>query len=308
MDEPPTTELRRALPIFDADNASASMGITLDALDADGAEFIQVTQPWFAGMDGHISRASLGPLLDAVLGAMAYIHTPERTFVVSALHAAFVGDYGDGDALIARPTSILTDAVSDTVVVTAQVSRSADDNQVVATASCRAVPIERPRTDVTTEHGVLAPNDAIGSAPIDPGVSGREQLDACIGGTSLPAPLPRTLRMTVTGIHESRVTGRWLPATWMTNPLGSVQGGIVFAVAAEAASLAATLVRAPHQQLSFGDVAVDLLASPQPDLDIAWTAMLVRSGRRLVSAEVTIGDPAHSSVYARARCTFFRVD
>ncbi|WP_055476725.1 PaaI family thioesterase [Gordonia sp. HS-NH1] len=279
------------LPVFDADNSTAAMGVRLESIHDTYAEFTQRIQDWQRGPDGAISLAAIGPMLDAAVGSGAYLATGgKRNFVMSTLSATFVAGIADRDTVHARSRCVESDRRTDTV---ASVGEIRGDAGLIAVVTCRAVPVER----VLREPAAAAARDA-----------------STLGLPLIPAHIEDANGVefaSVLGLDVSQSTGKslsgiWTTATWMLNPFDTVQGGIVFAVVTEAAHLALAHISNPDESIGLTEISVDLLRSPAAATSYEWTVSYLRIGRRMVNMVVTVTG-TDGREQARATCTAFRV-
>lgn len=167
------------------------------------------TGPWTSGADGRPSPAALGVLLDVAIGGAAVAHAPQGHWGVTIdLYASFGARMpGDGSdlALLARSTHHdRGSAIAAGEVLT-------DDGRVVATAVQRVRFVAgAPRTDTAPAAAVAGDGDLLGTIGAHRSTATVDEVELLVATTA-----------------------------GLANPAGVVHGGIQFALAAEAAALAA---------------------------------------------------------------------
>lgn len=133
---------------------------------------------------------------------------------------------------------------------------------------------------------------------IDPDWDGRRVLSAISSGEIARGPLCELLAMSVAVTDEPVMTVE--PQTWMANPLGAIQGGVIASIIGQACSLAGQAHTGPGDRYTLADLSVYYFRSPPVDgrtLTLATTTD--RVGRRMGTVEATMTDAAGTR-YVRA--------
>ncbi len=276
--------------ILDADNATSAMRVELRAVNGRSAVLAQPILPWHATATGLASPAALGPMIDAALGSAVHLSdAPARSYVMASLTASFVADLNVGDVATATSAEATVDRRTDTVLSTGRIE---GPHGLVASIQCRAVPVTRSQRTA----GTVGPST--GAALAHHGPHNGEALGN--------GPFASVLGLTTHGTGETGATGTWETDEWMSNPLGTVQGGAVFAALAEATLIGVRgIAKVDSEVIALSEMTVDLLRSPLVGQRYRWTTSITRAGRRLVTATTRITDD-HGIDVARAHSAALR--
>lgn len=135
--------------------------------------------------------------------------------------------------------------------------------------------------------------------PLDPALTGEQILDALAAGTLPGGPLMDLLDARVARTDEGVVlTAR--THEWMANLFGTMHGGIVTTLLAQACSLAGQAFTTPDQPYRVGDISVGFYRSPAADgSEVQVSVRTVKRGRRISSFEASMTD-ADDRLLARA--------
>jgi uncharacterized protein (TIGR00369 family) len=103
-------------------------------------------------------------------------------------------------------------------------------------------------------------------------------------------------------VSVGTITGLMTPCSWMSNAVGTVQGGVLATIADLAAGLVAQTLTEPGTTFRTLDAHLDLVRSPAVDgPPIRVESRVVRAGRRLALIETRlIAADGHLLVSARA--------
>ncbi|QCQ92707.1 PaaI family thioesterase [Rhodococcus sp. SGAir0479] len=171
------------------------------------------------------------------------------------------------------------------------------DGTVVAILQSRGVLVTRPRANADTVlSGERLPVPAPEPCAAADELAGRGGLDVVDGIASeriARGPLAGLLDVHLTDVERGSVTATFAPQDWMSNPLGSIQGGILITAADLVNGLVAQTLTAVDQQYRVLDLRVDFVRSPATDGPaIRAEAEVVRAGRRLALIESRLLDDA----------------
>ncbi|MDG3011896.1 PaaI family thioesterase [Rhodococcus sp. D2-41] len=135
------------------------------------------------------------------------------------------------------------------------------------------------------------------------GRSGAEVVTGISAGRLPRGPLAGLLGFEVSAAERGRVVAQVQPQSWMSNMLGSVQGGILTSIANLVSEFAAQSLTEAGQDYRLLDLRLEFLRSPSVDgPSIRAESEVVRAGRRLavVESQLLGGD---GQVLARAGAT-----
>lgn len=214
-----------------------------------------------------------GVLLDCAVGSAAYCESEAHPVaVVANMSVALTGALAQSSELIANGWPVHIDDVSGTALGRAEVRTL--DGVVLATATARAAKVDRSIIDDVPDRDAVelpvGPKDGVGS-----------------GGPT------HTYGLTVIDIAGGNMTAKVDPKSWMLNPFGSVQGGVLVGLMATATELAGQALTEPNQDCYLADIAIDLIRSPSLSMGtLVLKCTLVRRGRRfcLLDADLRTED------------------
>ncbi|WP_299571728.1 hotdog domain-containing protein [uncultured Williamsia sp.] len=129
--------------------------------------------------------------------------------------------------------------------------------------------------------------DATPPPAIDPVLTGEQIVAAIVDGRMAAGPVADVL-----GLTPTAGGALFRPAPWMANALGSMHGGVVAAVVAQACSWAGQSRTGAGQDYRLADLSVDFFRSPPVDVDeMTIATRFVRVGRRVVSIAADLRAP-----------------
>ncbi|MCL2532732.1 MAG: hotdog fold thioesterase [Nocardiaceae bacterium] len=169
------------------------------------------------------------------------------------------------------------------------------DGAAVAVLQSRGVLVTRPRANadaVLSGERLPVPAPEPCAAPDElAGRAGLDVVDAIASGRIARGPLAGLLDLNLTDVERGSLTATFAPQAWMSNPLGSIQGGVLITAADLVNGLVAQTLTAVDQQYRILDLRIDFVRSPDTDgPDIRAEAEVVRAGRRLALIESRLID------------------
>ncbi|KAA0110083.1 PaaI family thioesterase [Mycolicibacterium sp. P1-5] len=191
-------------------------------------------------------------------------------------------------------------------------ARSASGNNgsydVVCSGVARAVRVGRTTEALrTVEKRIVVEPDELPAPPdvdttvssIDPDWDGPRTLTAISRGEIARGPLCELLAMTVdTDDDDPVITVD--PQSWMANPLGAIQGGVIASMIGQACSLAGQAHTGPGDRYALADLSVFYFRSPPVDgRRLTLTTTTDRVGGRMATVEAAMTD-AEGTRYVRA--------
>ncbi|MGW0040257.1 hotdog fold thioesterase [Rhodococcus sp. NPDC003348] len=277
------------------DPLNSMMGVRVRSMSPAGTDFEGETGNRFHDHRGHSTLASVGVLADsAVAGAFfASVPTGSRT-VVSQLTAVTAAPLPADGVVTARARTEHLDLATGTGLSGGRIT--SDDGTTCVQLLARSVVVSRPaQDDVHLAPGPTTtfpePEPATAAAELT-GIEGRAIVEGIAAGTVSRGPLAGLIGLSVDAVGDDTVTARLDPQPWMSNQVGSVHGGMLFAAAALASGLAAQTRTTPGQEHHLQDLTIDFVRSPAvggPSITIE--ARVVRAGRRIVLIESRLLDP-----------------
>ncbi|MBT0565812.1 PaaI family thioesterase [Williamsia sp. CHRR-6] len=279
------------------------------ALTSHSDDFATVTlaQQLSNGVADHRGRIELGSyavLVDTV-GGMPFVAHIEPGFgvVQSRLSFATAGHPPAPDAAIVA-TATLRDRLADFGCTTVEVSTA---DRLVAAVQVRSVRTGRmfdpellraagialePAATLAAPQGAARTRDgahAVELPPaIDPVLDGVSIIDAIAAQRMSIGPFAQLLGCSLTRA-EQQLTMRCTPQQWMSNALGTMHGGVIAALAAQAVSFAGQLATAPGGDYRVSDLTIDFFRSPALDAgDVVVVTDPVRVGRRVATMAATM--------------------
>ena len=208
-----------------------------------------------------------------------------------------------GDRLHA--VSVLTHHDDAHGIATMTITNASHD--VVCSGVARAVRVGRTTEALrAVEKRVVVEPDELPALPdveavvpaIDPDWDGRRILAAISRGDIARGPLCELLAMTVDIGDDPVMTVE--PQSWMANPLGAIQGGVIASIIGQACSLAGQAHTGPGDRYTLADLSVFYFRSPPVDgRTLMLTTTTDRVGGRMATVEAAMTDAAGTR-YVRA--------
>ncbi|PTR24783.1 uncharacterized protein (TIGR00369 family) [Rhodococcus sp. OK519] len=268
------------------------MGVRTLAMNAAGARFEQSVGPRFHDHRGLTTLGSVGVVADdAVAGAFyAGVPTGSRT-VVSQLVVTAAAPLPRTGLVTASASMTHLDLAAGTGVTSGEVHDP--DGGIAALLRARSFVVTRasqaelhygPAADLAVpEPETTTPHDELAALP------GLAIVEAIAAGTVRRGPLAGLVDLSVDAAARGAVTALMTPQTWMSNEIGTVQGGVLLSVADLAAGLVAQTLTEPGGSFHTLDAHLDLVRSPAVDgPPIVVEAEVVRAGRRLALIETRL--------------------
>ncbi len=181
--------------------------------------------------------------------------------------------------------------------------RITGDGEPVVIGSARSVRVGRAvvgESEVVVGEPLPAPDEAPVPVPIDPSLSGAQVIAAIAAGRLPVGPLGELLGAVVVDAEPAALQMTVPAVAWMGNFFGTMHGGMIGTITAQAASLgvAANLRAGVGYQLV--EFTVAFLRSPAVDgRAVTATVTPVKIGRRLSTVDVALHD-ADGTLLARA--------
>ncbi|MCK0090762.1 PaaI family thioesterase [Rhodococcus sp. HNM0563] len=130
--------------------------------------------------------------------------------------------------------------------------------------------------------------------------SGLDVVSGIAAGTLPRGPLAGMHDLRVHTVERGAVRATVTPSEWMTNFIGSIQGGVLLSIAESVTGLAAQSLTEAGGQYRMLQITLDYLRSPAvPGPPVQVRSDVVRAGRRLASLE-TLLTGEDGTVYVRA--------
>lgn len=265
-------------------------------VDAQGAR----TFSQFVGTDvvdhrGVPGMSSYATLAEIVGGNAFYRSHPEGSATVQArlsLSAPVPVTLGSRVRGIGR----LVGANGDHGVTSAELAD--DSGAVICVATGRGVLVRRaigeiPELELGRQAGASGDRRQ-SSLPerLDPDLTGRQILSGLSDGSIAAGPIQRLLGLRVIAVTGDAVQIAVTPSPGMANRMGTMHGGIVTSILAEACSLGAELSARAGGRYQLSDLTVSFLRSPAVDQgDLVVVVKQVKSGRRICSVTATMSHP-----------------
>lgn len=259
--------------LLSRDAAAAAMGVRYVRSDHGSVSFAQNTIPSLADDVGRFGLPMFGVLLDCTVGSAGYCASETQPIaVVASMSIALTGATSHSAELVADGWPVHVDDTTGTALGRAEVRTG--DGVVLATATARAAKVERSMID---------------------GIPALSPADLPLGPTSTtdsggPADV---YGLTVVDRSAGTTTASVEPKSWMLNPFGSVQGGVLVGLMATATEVAARPLAERGQGFYLADIGVDLIRSPALSMgELIIETTLVRRGRRfcLLDSELRTAD------------------
>lgn len=268
------------------------MGVRTLAMNAAGARFEQSVGPRFHDHRGLTTLGSVGVVADdAVAGAFyAAVPTGSRT-VVSQLVVTAAAPLPRTGEVTATASATHLDLDAGTGVTSGEIRDPG--GRVAAVLRARSFIVSRP-SQVDVHYGpaadLVVPEPETATSPRDlAALPGLAIVEGIADGSVRRGPLAGLVDLTVESVARGTVTARMSPGSWMSNEIGTVQGGVLLTVADLAAGLAAQTLTEPGRSFRTLDARLDLVRSPAVDgPPIRVQADVVRAGRRLALIETRL--------------------
>ena len=277
------------------DPVNTALGVRLHSHAADGLTYAQLLGRRFHDHRGQSTLASVGVLVETAIAGTVYAALPGgRRSVAASLTVNAAQPLPDADEVVAQGRSRHVDLQAGTGLASGVVRDSA--GAVCATVSARGVVVERP----VDHSGATAPVqdlDVEAGPGVQTGPSGDELAErlgldvvqAIAFGDIPRGPLADLLGLEVRLVRTGSVTGVFTPQEWMANSMGTLQGGVLLAVADQVCGLAAETATDPGERYRVLDLRTDFVRSPEVSgPDIRFEADVVRAGRRIELVEARI--------------------
>ncbi|CAM3148657.1 hotdog fold thioesterase [Prescottella defluvii] len=274
------------------DRLNLLMGVEAREVRPGHLVLAQEVGPRFHDHRGHTILGSVGVLADACPGGSLGNSIPAGAgMVLSQMSATLAAP---------MPTHGFVVATGDAVHLDADMGLAAGamhdgDGNTVAVLQSRGVLVTRPRAaadTVLSGQRLPVPTPEACAAPDE--LSGRAGLDIVDGLASeqiARGPLAGMLDLRLVDVERGSLTATFAPRDWMSNPLGSIQGGVLITAADLVNGLVAQTLTATDQQYRILDLRIDFVRSPAIDgPDIRAEAEVVRAGRRLALIESRLID------------------
>lgn len=287
------------------DPLNTVMGVRTLAMNAAGASFEQSVGPRFHDHRGRTTLGSVGVIADdAVAGAFHASVPPGSRTVVSQLTATAAAPLPAAGAVTAAASTAHLDLDAGTGITVGDIRDP--HGRVAALLRARSFVVSRP-SQVELHYGpaaelVVPEPETVTAADVLATMPGLAIVGAMSTGSVHRGPLAGLVDLTVESATRGTVTARMAPQAWMSNEIGTVQGGVLLAVADIAAGLTAQTLTEPGGSFRTLDAHLDLVRSPGVDgPPIRVKSEVVRAGRRvaLIRTRLTAAD-GHLLVSARA--------
>ncbi|WP_290850690.1 PaaI family thioesterase [Gordonia sp. (in: high G+C Gram-positive bacteria)] len=185
---------------------------------------------------GLVELPALAVLFDDLGGMPFYFAEPETSSMQARLSMSMLHRPEVHDRL--RATAEL--AISDPGYGSTTVQITRADGSVVCVGTARNVRVGRPVVDGSDDLALpepVAPNSQPAVAPLDPALSGAEVVAQLIDGTLPVGPITELLGGSVTrSDDDGSVAVEFTAAPWMANLMGTMHGGVIAAMLAQACS------------------------------------------------------------------------
>ncbi|WP_027502628.1 PaaI family thioesterase [Rhodococcus sp. UNC363MFTsu5.1] len=256
----------------------------------------QEVGPRFHDHRGRTVLGSIGVLADNVPGRAIGNAVPEGTQVVlSQVVAAMAGPLPATGTIDATGNAVRIDSAAGIGLSTGDMR--GPDGEVLVALQSRGMVVTR---EAANAEAVLR-GDALPVEAAEPVADAAELADRTglaivediARGALARGPLAGLLGMGLPEVARGLVVGEFAPRDWMSNPLGSIQGGVLISAADLVMGLAAQTLTAPGQGYEPLDLRIDFVRSPAADgPPIRAEAEVLRAGRRLALIESRLVDPS----------------
>lgn len=243
---------------------------------------------------GQTILGSVGVLADACPGGSLGNSVPaDAGMVLSQISATLAAPMPTHGTVVA--TGDVVDLDLESGIGLAAGAMHDGDGTTVAVVQSRGVFVTRPRANAAAVlSGQRLPVPAAEPCAAPDELAGRAGLDVVDGIASeriARGPLAGLLDLRLTDVERGSLTATFAPQDWMSNYLGSIQGGILITAADLVNGLVAQTLTAADQRYRILDLRIDFVRSPATDgPDIRAEAEVVRAGRRLALIESRLLD------------------
>lgn len=288
-----STDLRAAAP-EQRDRLNLLMGVRTREVRPGHLVLAQDVGPRFHDHRGQSILGSVGVLADACPGGSLGSSIPAGAgMVLSQLSATLAAPMPAHGVVVATGDAAHLDV--DAGIGLAAGAMHDADGTLVAVLQSRGVLVTRPRANadaVLSGERLPTPTPEPSAAADElSGRAGLDIVDAVASGQIARGPLAGMLDLRLADVERGSVTATFAPRDWMSNPLGSIQGGILVTAADLVNGLVAQTLTAAGQQYRVLDLRIDFVRSPGIDgPDIRAEAEVVRAGRRIALIESRLVD------------------
>ncbi|MFD6858719.1 PaaI family thioesterase [Rhodococcus sp. NPDC060086] len=291
---------------FPIDRPATYTGVGVNVCSPDSVSVTQTVGPTFFDHRGQVTISALGALSDIVGAAPAGVAREHATGlraqgVLAQLTASTAHPFPHAGRVSGVGRSMHFDDTSG--LSSAEILD--EHGNLVLHLTGRTIVVGRAPVD-----GGGAPTDAFPTAPdehepwIDGDVlasrSGLDIVGGIASGTLPRGPLAGMHDLRVHNVERGAVRATVAPSQWMTNFIGSIQGGVLLSIAEIVTGLAAQSLTEAGGQYRMLQITLDYLRSPAvPGPVVQVQSDVVRAGRRLASLE-TLLTGEDGTVYVRA--------
>ena len=267
------------------------MGVHLREQGEHGLVYEQELGARFHDHRGQSTLGSVGVLLDTAVAGTVYASLPcgqrsvAASLTVSSAKAlptsGMVAAYGRSEHIdVEAGTGLASGSLRDA------------DGDVCAIIGARGVVVDRNFDHTGGSTTPQLPSPGLAAAQDDAELSQRLGLDVVQGialGDIPRGAMAALLELEVRIVETGAVTAALTPQEWMANSMGTLQGGILLAVADQICGLAAETATDPGERYRVLDLRTDFVRSPDvTGPDIRLEANVVRVGRRIELVEARI--------------------
>ena len=292
---------------FPLDRPTSFTGIALSIVGDNEITVSQPVGPRFFDHRGQTTIGSVGVLTDVSVGAAVAVARLQATgerpqSVMSQITASSAHAFPVAGTVSGRGRSVYFD---DTTGL-AEATMFDDDGNPVMHLTGRSIVVGRAPSDALrapdTTHAAVT--DIEPETWADTGVlaelPGLEIVEGIAAETLPRGPLAGLLGLTLTGVRRGAVDGEIVPRAWMANPIASIHGGVLMAMAEIVSGLAAQTLTGVGGRYRLLQISADYLRSPAvPGPAVQLRSEVTRAGRRLASIE-TVLSGADGTMYVRA--------
>ncbi|WP_430334429.1 PaaI family thioesterase [Rhodococcus sp. ACT016] len=276
------------------DRLNLFMGVEAREVRPGHLVLAQPVGPRFHDHRGQTILGSVGVLADACPGGALGNSIPSGAGMVLSQISATLAAPLPAHGLVASTGDVVTLDVDSGIGLAAGAMHDGDGN-TVAVLQSRGVFVTRPRANadaVFSGERLPVPAPEPCAAPDElAGRTGLDVVDAIASEQIARGPLAGLLDIRLTDIERGSLTATFAPRDWMSNYLGSIQGGVLITAADLVNGLVAQTLTAADQQYRILDLRIDFVRSPATDgPDIRAEAEVVRAGRRLALIESRLLD------------------
>lgn len=244
---------------------------------------------------GRIDLPALAVLLDHIGGLPFYSFGPSGLPCVQArLAMSMEGHIDIADRLTGTAELLMHDHGFGSTRI--DIATAAGHICCAGTARNVAVGRAAATNPSTDARGVGAPGIETAQVPLPPaiaaGIGGRQIVEQIADGVRAAGPLAELLNARIELVDHALGAGVRLTAgtePWMGNVFGTMHGGVIAAIAAQACSFAGQANAIADRDYQVGDLAISFLRSPGVHgEDVIVDVEPVKIGRRIASFEATM--------------------